>query len=475
MFKSDSTSTQKSDSQDITIGDIPASETSDPKQLVLSEETKRIVKETASLLREKGVDVTKRMYELMFSESPQVKPLFNQANQVSARQPTALANAVAAYAENIDNIPALAEPLALMAHKHASLGVEPEHYPTVGKHLLQAIRDVLNPPEAVMTAWGEAYEFLAQALIKMEHDLYQQAASKQGGWEKFRQFTVDKIVPEAKGINSFYLKPEDGKPLPEYKPGQYITVRVHLPTGETTMRNYTLSDAPNSGYFRITVKEEPRPEGMDVVVPEGIVSHYLHGLKVGEKLELRPPMGNFYWLSTQASSRPMVLISGGVGITPLLSILNTVLESGSARDVYFIHSTKNEQTHVMKEPVSSLAEKYPNLHIKTAYTQSEANAKSLGLCDRQGRIDEEWLQSILPTKDCDYYFCGPVGFALMLQHILRNWQVPASQIHHEVFGPALAEAPAPGESGVHFSAATQRKTADAPEIEKSVEKNTLGH
>src|SRR5262245_60671395 len=227
---------------------------------MLDQKTVGIVKASVPLLAERGLEVTMRMYDLMFSENPEVLPLFNRANQTPAGQPLALARSLYAYATQIDNLEALAGAVELIANKHASLGVKPEHYEVVGKHLIQALKDVLKIDEEQAAAWGAAYWFLAKILIDGEQKLYDQAAGQDGGWADYRTFVLDRKVAESSVIASFYLKPRDGKQIAAFKPGQYITVRFEFPGGNLVTRNYSLSDSPNGEYYRISVKKERRPD-----------------------------------------------------------------------------------------------------------------------------------------------------------------------------------------------------------------------
>src|SRR5215831_636661 len=133
---------------------------------MLSQKTMEIVKASVPTLADRGLDVTLRMYHLMFTKNPEILPLFNRTNQTPEGQPLALARSIQAYAANVDNLGALASAVELIANKHASLGVKPEHYGIVGLHLIQALRDVLHIDEEQVAAWTEAYGFLADVLVK---------------------------------------------------------------------------------------------------------------------------------------------------------------------------------------------------------------------------------------------------------------------------------------------------------------------
>jgi len=240
---------------------------------MLSEQTIAIVKSTAPTLQENGETLTRHFYKRMFSHNPEVAPFFNPANQAAGLQQKALASAICAYAANIDNLEVLGGAVELIAQKHVSLQIKPEHYPIVGENLLASIREVLgeSATDEVVCAWGEAYGFLADIMIGREKQIYTEHADMPGGWEGFKSFRVAKKERESDVITSFYLEPADGSQLPKFKPGQYITTRVQTPCGHTTMRNYSLSDKPGQVWFRISVKREI---DLKAGTPDGFVSNF---------------------------------------------------------------------------------------------------------------------------------------------------------------------------------------------------------
>jgi len=401
---------------------------------MLDQHTIDLVKATAPALADKGLNVTLRMYDLMFTNNPEVKPLFNMANQSPNGQPLALARSVHAYAANIDNLEALAPAVELIANKHASLGVRPEHYGIVGSNLLQALKEVMDLSEEQMQAWATAYNFLADVFIDAEAKLYEQVEKQEGGWQDYRTFQVDRVVQESETVTSFYLKPKDRGQLASFKPGQYVTVRFDFPGANVVTRNYSLSDAPNGEYYRISIKRERRPPAR-AQWHDGLVSCYLHDYyRPGMEVQLRAPMGHFFL--DPDTSRPVVLLSGGVGITPMISMVNAVARDYPRLAAYFIHGALNRHTHAMREHVRSLAESHRNIHVHICYSEPDAEDLKQGFCDKTGFITADWLGRILPTRDCDYYFCGPNAFMQTAYEILKEWNVPPAQIHYEFFGPA---------------------------------------
>jgi nitric oxide dioxygenase len=413
---------------------------------MLNDKTIQIVKSTAPILQEHGETLTRHFYKRMFKHNPEVAPFFNPANQTAGKQQRALASAITAYAANIDNLEVLGGAVELIAQKHASLMIKPEHYPIVGINLLASIREVLGEgaTDEIIEAWAQAYGFLAEILIGREKQIYTENAQKPGGWEGFKNFRVIRKEKESSNITSFYLAAADGAPLPAFKPGQYITVRVSAPDTKTTMRNYSLSDKPGLDYFRISVKRELPPEAN---TPAGFVSNCLHDrIEVGDMVEIAPPCGEFFLDVTEMHERPLVLLAAGVGITPVMSILLTALDAMPERDIVFVHASLNESVQAFKPVVEALAKKHPKL--KTHHRYSEAGNRSGNTST--GFVDAELIESLLPGRDADYYFCGPQPFMVNIYHDLLKWGIPASQVHFEFFGPRLElEKPQAKKSGSH--------------------------
>lgn len=402
---------------------------------MLSEKTIKIVKATAPVLNEHGERLTMHFYRRMFSHNPEVSPLFNPANQTGGTQQRALAAAICAYAANVDNLEALGNAVELIANKHVSLQIRPEHYPIVGENLLASIKEVLGEAASddIINAWAEAYQHLSGILIGREHQIYAENKSKPGGWEGFRTFYVAQRVPESEIVTSFYLKPQDGGPLPLFKPGQYITLRLPMPDGRSTMRNFSLSDKPGKDYFRISVKREI---GAPPDAPNGYVSNALHDYVLeGQALEVGPPCGEFFLDVTEHHKRPLVLMAAGIGVTPLLSILYAALEAMPERPIIFIHATLNERVQPFKQAILELSDQHPNLTVHFRYSDpAQTGCERSGICST-GMVTAELIESLIPERNCDYYFCGPRPFMANIYHELLAWGIPGSQVHFEFFGP----------------------------------------
>lgn len=403
---------------------------------MLKQETLELVKATAPVLAERGEELTRHFYRRMFTGNPEVKAYFNPAHQHHGTQQRALAGAICAFAANVDNLAVLGPAVELIAQKHASLRIVPEQYPIVGTHLLGSIREVLGEAatDEIVDAWAEAYQLLADILIGREAEIYEEHRER-FGWVGFKEFVVERRVDESDRITSFYLKPADGSELGAYEPGQYITVRVPGPEGGTTMRNYSLSEAPGRDFFRISVKREgPESEGG----PAGWVSNYLHdNVREGDRIEVGPPCGEFT-LDVEAArgeERPLVFLSGGVGITPVLAMFRAAVEAGLERDIYFFHGAIDGSAHAFAEEVRELAERHGRTRTFFCYSDPSEEDLACGRCDRRGFITMNLLKEMLPDLDCDYYICGPKPFMLSLYGPLLAAGVKESQVNVEFFGP----------------------------------------
>lgn len=405
---------------------------------MLDQETIRIVKSTAPILQEHGEALTRHFYKRMFTHNPEVAPFFNPAHQTSGKQQRALAGAIAAYAANIDNLEVLGGAVEMIAQKHASLMIKPEHYPIVGENLLASIREVLGAgaTDEIINAWAEAYGFLADILIGREAQIYSENAQKTGGWEGFKAFRVIRKEKESSNITSFYLVAADGAPLPSFKAGQYITVRAQTPDGSFTLRNYSLSDKPGQEWLRISVKRELPPVAD---TPAGYVSNMLHDkIEVGDMLDIAPPCGEFFLNVEDNHARPLVLLAAGVGITPINSILLSALDAFPAREIVLIHAALNEDVQAFRASFDALAAAKKNLKVYYRYSEAPAaNVERSGQAST-GFVTAEYLESILPGRDADYYFCGPQPFMVSLYHGLMQWGIPPAQVHFEFFGPRQA-------------------------------------
>lgn len=391
---------------------------------MLTPEQRAIVKSTVPLLESGGETLTTHFYKILLAEHPEVRPFFNQAHQANGDQPRALANGVLMYARHIDRLDQLGGLVAQIINKHVSLQIQPEHYPVVGACLLRAIREVLGAEIAtdeVLAAWGAAYQQLADILIGAEEKIYADTAAAPGGWRGARAFRLARKVVESAEITSFYLEPQDGGELVSFQPGQYIGLRMVV-NGQEIRRNYSLSAAPNGKDLRISVKREPG----------GVASGYLHDqVHEGDVLDVFPPAGEFVLAD---GDKPVVLISGGVGITPTLAMLDAALQC--QRPVHFIHFARNRSVHAFRAAVEQRKASHSQLQRFYVYDEhgGEADAPhAIGMLSSAGL--GAWLPA---SRDVDAYFLGPKPFMQRVKKQLRELGVPESQTRYEFFGPASA-------------------------------------
>ncbi|WP_423600331.1 NO-inducible flavohemoprotein [Roseateles sp. MS654] len=388
---------------------------------MFSPQTIALIQATVPLLKSRGEDITRHFYGVMLSEHPELKAFFNEAHQAEGTQARALAGAVLAYASHIDRLEALAPALPRIVQKHVALGVQPEHYPIVGQCLLRAIRDVLGAEvatDAIIAAWAEAYGALAQLLIGAEEQAYAASAALPGGWRGQRPMIVARKERESELITSFYLEPVDGQPLPPFQPGQYLTLALDI-DGCTVRRNYSLSDAPGKPWYRISIKRE---DG-------GQVSTWMHDrVEVGTTLQVQAPAGEF--TLDAGATRPLVLVTGGVGITPAMAMLESAAPSG--RPIRFIHAARHGGVHAFRARVDALAAAHDNVQALYVYDSPREGDTPHEI----GVVTDALLARHLPAdRDVDLYLLGPKPFMQAVYQAGRALGVPAAQLRYEFFGP----------------------------------------
>lgn len=391
---------------------------------MLTTDQRALITATVPLLEAGGEALVRHFYLTLFKDYPQVVPLFNESNQHGGTQQRALAFAILCYARYINELDRLEGLLETIVNKHISLQILPEHYPYVGASLLKAIREVLGEEiatDAVIDAWGIAYGQLADILIGAERKGYAAQAAAPGGWNGKRAFTVARKIDESAEITSFVFRPVDGGAVMAYAPGQYIGIYVTV-DGKEQKRQYSLSAASNGETYQISVKREAG----------GRVSNFLHDqVQVGDTIELFAPSGAF---TLTPADRPLVLISGGVGITPTLAMLAAALRAG--REVHFIHAARNGNVHAFRDYVDTLARQYPQLQRFYCYSEHDEQTPAPHAV---GLLDKDLLAKWLPqTRDVDAYFLGPTGFMRAVKNNLRELGVPDAQARYEFFGPAEA-------------------------------------
>lgn len=354
-------------------------------------------------------------------------------NQQSGKQQTALAMAVLAYAENIANPGVLMPVVDRIGHKHVSLDIRPEHYQIVGRHLIASIQEVLGEAAtpAIIDAWTAAYLQLAALMSGHEAKLYDQKISHDHGWTGWRPFKVVKKVVESAEITSFYLYPADGGKVLPHLPGQYLSLRVFLPEMELYQaRQYSISSIPTEHYYRISVKREKGSE-LDT---DGKISNYLHNfIREGHKVDLTAPAGSFT-LSEELKA-PVVLISGGVGLTPMMSMLENLVEKEYSYPVTWLHGCRNRSVHAFKDQLEQITQKADNVTKHIFYNDSTEDDQKEGVIE--GFLDLNKIASLPQFPGTKYYVCGPSAFIQKQYKDLIALGVDKESILFEEFGPQL--------------------------------------
>lgn len=397
----------------------------------LSAASTEVVRATLPVVGAAIGDITPLFYRRMFAAHPELeRDLFNRGNQAQGDQQRALAGAIAAYATLLvaEDGPDPQAVLARIAHKHASLGIRAEEYAIVHEHLFAAIVEVLGDAVTaeVAAAWDEVYWHMADALIALEAGLYADAGVAPG--EVWRTVVVRRRLQESPDTVSFDLAAPDGSPLPAARPGQYLSVAVRLPDGARQIRQYSLTDTEGRSGWAISVKAVPAHRVEDAIAPAGEVSTFLHAnVFEGDQLEVSLPFGELALTNTDS---PLVLISAGIGVTPMIGFLRHLGRTGSRRRVVALHADRSPARHAHRAELAELVAALPDATLHRWY--EDLGARSAGEALSLGRLD---LQGVPLPEGADIYLCGPVPFMAAVKAELVGRGVDPDRIRYEVFGP----------------------------------------
>ncbi len=403
---------------------------------MLSDHHRALVSATVPALRAHGGEITRVFYRDMLAAHPELFDYFNPANQRDGGQAASLAASVLAYASHIANPAPLTGMIERIASKHVSLEIKPAHYPIVGQYLLGAIKEVLGDAATreIIEAWSAAYGQLAAIMIGREAALAEAGAAQPQGWRGFKPFRVVRKVLESDVTASFYLEPVDGTVLPPFRPGQYVSLRVRVPGFDHhQVRQYSLSCAPNGREYRISVKREAAPTDVPGA-PPGLVSNWLHdAVREGDRLDVHMPLGDFV---LQPGTHPVVLLSGGSGITAVLSMLEHLTgKDGGDREVVFLHAARHRGHHAFGSHVRALARRRPGVRVTVLYGEA-GPADEPGIHhDLVGRLTADLIRTHLPAGSADFYYCGPIGFMAGVEAALDRLEVPHARRFSEAFAP----------------------------------------
>ncbi|MBE7324153.1 hemin transporter [Nocardioides sp. Y6] len=376
-------------------------------------------------------DITPLFYRSMFTAHPElIRDLFNRGNQAAGEQPKALAGSIARYASLLvtPDAPKPLDMLRRIGHKHASLGIREDQYQIVHDHLFGAIVEVLGDavtPE-VAAAWDEVYWLMAGDLITLEKELY--AAAGVTAETVWRDVVVTERRQESPDTVSYVLAAADGSALPPSRPGQYVSVAVRLPDGARQIRQYSLIGGQDTGVWSFSVKAIPGGLAEDgTEIPEGEVSNFLHrSVFEGDTLSVSPPFGD---LVLDDSDDPLVLVSAGIGTTPILGMLHHLSHSGSDRPVTVVHADRSLARHAHRQQLKALVDTLPAATLHRWYEDlGERSDADL----RPGRVD---LGAVEIAAGARAYLCGPLPFMESVHSALVGRGLTEDRIHYEVFGP----------------------------------------
>lgn len=396
----------------------------------------KLIQASVPVLQVNGVTLAANFYRRLFEARPELLNQFNRTHQALGTQQRAFAGALLAFAENAADPDAVRPVLRRIAERHVSAAVTSGQYPVVIEALLESLKALLGEgasPELI-EAWRAACGELAQTLIAMEDEL-REAQAARGGWAGWRSFECVNRVQEAKDVVSFYFRPSDGGALPEWEPGQYVTLRLYSQALQVLQpRQYTLSQPAGSGMLRITVKQLIGRGG----APDGLVSSALHRrIRVGERVEMTAPTGSFV-LDDVRSEHPLVLIAAGIGITPMVPMLEALAVDNPLRRVHFLYSTQNAATYPLRREVEGAMRGMPNAGKGVFFTQPGDDDRIGRDYDAAGRITPAKIRSFCQDPDADFYLCGPEAFMKEVREALIAIGVIPPRIHTLSFGNAVA-------------------------------------
>ncbi|OEK76178.1 nitric oxide dioxygenase [Staphylococcus saprophyticus] len=378
---------------------------------MLTEREIQTIRDTVPLLKEKGQTITKIFYKRLFEVHPELKNVFNQTNQKKGLQSSALAMAVLAAAENIEDLTPIVPAIMPVVYKHCALQVQPEHYDIVGENLIWAIQEVtgLENNDPIIQTWIKAYGAIADAFIGLEKDIYKQMA-----WEGFKPFEVTNITEETELIKSFTVT-SNRIDLSQFIPGQYITVDISsekLPY--RAKRHYSIVDGDES-YLTFGVRRDVTE------THEGEVSTVLHDeVTEGDILNISAPVGGF---KLENIENKQLFLGSGVGVTPLVSMFNEAVNIGTP--AIFLQSTSNAQNVAFEEKLTTIA------------NQSDHAQFDIHFRDEDGFIESEQLRQYV-DNETEIYVCGGNSFLKAMITELQTLGISMNHVHFETFIPRLS-------------------------------------
>lgn len=377
-------------------------------KMPITEEQKNIVKSTAEIFKENGKEITSILYKHLFENHPEMLDLFNHTNQKTGTQSLAFANILYFTAENIDHLETLLPAIEAISQKHRALTVQPEHYPILGKYLLQALSEFLGDKatEEFLDAWSTAYTTLANMFIDVEKKLYVELGNDklEQGFISFNILYKERISDEP--IYSFDIERTDGQRLQDYYGGQYITLRVEI-NGIYHNRHYTLVHSFNGETYSFIVQQLNNCE------PKGLVSNELiNNYHEGDTVLVSLPAGTFAIVD---DAKHHLFVAEGIGITGLLTMIESLYEQDKSESTTLIHSVTKEGYVLYFDRMRTCI---PDDQYHILYREPEQLRKLL-------------KRNITP--DTHVYLCGELSFMDTVMDYLQEFQFPLTQVHVDSF------------------------------------------
>ncbi len=272
--------------------------------------------------------------------------------------------------------------------------------------------------------------------VKLAKSRWDLAEHEKSSWSGWRKFSVLQKKHECEDVFSFVLQPHDGKPIPAFRPGQYLTFGLDIPGRDKQLvRCYSLSSAPSDReFYRVTIKKEKAPPDRPDLPPGVGSSYFVDHLKEGDLLNVKAPSGHFF-LEMERQT-PVVLISAGVGITPVLSMAREIAATGSKRETWFFFVCRSRSDYMLKEEVEALSARAENIRVHICYSRPGKDDVKGRDFHSEGRLNADVLKAVLPSNNYDYFMCGNGSFMKSMYEGLIAWGVPDAKIHYEAFGPA---------------------------------------
>ncbi len=399
---------------------------------MLSATSVPVIEATLPVVGENINEIAQRFYQHLFEAHPELLDgVFNRGNQADGHQQQALAGSIAAFASMLVNNPGqLPESLlSRISHKHVSLGIKPDQYQVVHDNLFWAITDVLGDavtPE-VAAAWDEVYWLMANTLVNLERGLYDAVGlSPDTVWRSWR---LAERIRETEDVTTFVVERTDDRDVKPSLPGQYVTLQMPVSDGAHQPRQYSLTRADDGHHRWFAVK---RVQGGGT--PDGEVSSLLlDTLKIGDEVILSAPFGD---VVLDTTDRPVVFASAGIGVTPMAGMISHLAQTGSGRQILFLHAGTSPDSFALRDQVRSDLDSLPHAAMITWYEQGMENRATSG-DERSGFMDATTVD--LPS-DAVYYLCGPLAFMQLVRQQLLGLGVAPRDIQYEVFGPDLWQA-----------------------------------